>query len=56
MMLITSANIFGPVVAHMYTIEWQKRGVPHAHCLLWLQNKIGPTSIDSVISAKIPDP
>lgn len=27
---------FGNVVADMYTIEFRKRGLPHAHILLWL--------------------
>lgn len=40
----------------MYTIEWQKRGLPHAHILLWLKNKIKPVQIDQVICAGIPDP
>ncbi|OMP10721.1 DNA helicase PIF1, ATP-dependent [Corchorus olitorius] len=41
-----------------YTIEYQKRGLPHAHILLWLkdQNNVicGP-EIDKIISAEIPD-
>lgn len=43
----------------MYTIEFQKRGLPHAHMLLWLSgpNKITTTSdIDRIISAELPDP
>ncbi|GBP03678.1 hypothetical protein EVAR_2424_1 [Eumeta japonica] len=38
----------------MYTIEWQKRGLPHVHLLVWLVNKIRPNQIDSVISAELP--
>ncbi|XP_076044787.1 uncharacterized protein LOC143027390 [Oratosquilla oratoria] len=34
-------KIFGEVSAHLYSIEWQKRGLPHVHILL--------------ISAEIPD-
>jgi hypothetical protein len=48
-------NIFGEARCWMYSIEWQKRGLPHAHILLWLNNKIRPTQIDSVISAEFPD-
>ncbi|XP_025679652.1 uncharacterized protein [Arachis hypogaea] len=50
---------FGPVNAGMYTIEFQKRGLPHAHILVWLQNvgRLQTTEImDEVISAELPDP
>lgn len=43
----------------MYTVEFQKRGLPHAHILLWLEgvNKLHTTKeIDRVISAEIPHP
>lgn len=39
----------------MYTVEWQKRGLPHIHLLLWLKNKITPNQIDNVISAELPN-
>jgi hypothetical protein len=42
----------------MYTIEFQKRGLPHAHILLWLdpRDKLdSPDKIDSVICAELPD-
>jgi len=53
--LLTKGEIFGSVQCHMYSIEWQKRGLPHAHILLWLQNKLSPNEIDDFISAEIPD-
>ncbi|CAF4944016.1 unnamed protein product [Pieris macdunnoughi] len=37
-------------------VEWQKRGLPHAHILVWLIDKIRPEEIDSIISAELPDP
>ena len=40
----------------MYSIEWQKRGLPHAHILIWLLEKIRLEEIDKIISAEIPDP
>ncbi|CAE1309770.1 unnamed protein product [Acanthosepion pharaonis] len=40
----------------MHTIEWQKRGLPHAHILIWLCDKIEATEIDHLISNEIPDP
>lgn len=33
---ITVKNVFGKVIAVVYTIEFQKRGLPHAHILLIL--------------------
>ncbi|KIH66755.1 hypothetical protein ANCDUO_02915 [Ancylostoma duodenale] len=43
-----------PVI--FWEVEWQKRGLPHAHILIWLKDKIHPTHIDSIISAEIPNP
>lgn len=53
--LIVKLCVFGEVRCHMYSIEWQKRGLPHAHILIWLVHKITPDQIDNVISAEIPD-
>jgi hypothetical protein len=44
--------------AVVYTIEFQKRGLPHAHILVFLKatSKIDqPQKIDKIISAEIPD-
>ncbi|XP_014767446.1 uncharacterized protein LOC106867169 [Octopus bimaculoides] len=54
--LIKKGQIFGPTQCDMYTIEWPKRGLPHAHILLWLSTKIKSTDIDKIISAELPDP
>ena len=56
MHLLIHEKLYGPVLAHMYTIEWQKRGLPHAHILLWLQNKVSNSNVDDIIRAEIPDP
>ena len=48
--------MFGATKCHMHSVEWQKRGLPHAHILLWLDEKIRPNDIDKVISAELPDP
>ena len=53
---LTKQEVFGPVRCYMYSIEWQKRGLPHAHILLWLKVKVPPWQIDSLISAEIPNP
>ncbi|XP_057455304.1 uncharacterized protein LOC130746629 isoform X2 [Lotus japonicus] len=39
MVTLKSGEIFGSVDAGMYTIEFQKRGLPHAHILLWLSKE-----------------
>ncbi|KAF7820696.1 uncharacterized protein G2W53_026151 [Senna tora] len=51
--------LFGKCRADMYTIEFQKRGLPHTHILIWLapEDKLITTShIDSIIFAEIPNP
>lgn len=53
---IVKQQVFGKVQCWMYSVEWQKRGLPHAHILVWLVDKITPNEIDSVISAEIPNP
>ncbi|XP_062224416.1 uncharacterized protein LOC133922908 [Phragmites australis] len=43
----------------MYTIEFQKRGLPHVHILVWLtghSSDPSPAFIDTLISAELPDP
>jgi hypothetical protein len=43
----------------MYTIEFQKRGLPHAHILIFLHPASKypqPADIDNIISAEIPNP
>ncbi|XP_073532421.1 uncharacterized protein [Phyllobates terribilis] len=54
--LITKSHIYGETQCWMYSVEWQKRGLPHAHILIWLKQKIQPTEIDNIISAELPDP
>ncbi|CAE1140668.1 unnamed protein product [Acanthosepion pharaonis] len=53
--VIKKGQVLGAVCCRMHTIEWQKRGLPHAHILIWLCDKIEATEIDHLISAEIPD-
>ncbi|GFS64965.1 helitron_like_N domain-containing protein [Trichonephila clavipes] len=52
--LLTKGKIFGDMKCFMYSIEWQTRGLPHVHLLLWLMEKLHPNQIDEIISAEIP--
>jgi hypothetical protein len=55
---IKDRHIFGVAVAHIHVVEFQKRGLPHAHIIITLseQDKIrGAEVIDQLISAQIPD-
>ncbi|XP_026383265.1 uncharacterized protein LOC113278718 [Papaver somniferum] len=50
---------FGEVQGAIYTVEFQKRGLPHAHILLWLKPEDKPktaTHVDSIIQDEFPDP
>ena len=56
---LTKENILGRVIAHTYVIEFQKRGLPHAHILIILaadDKPSSPSKIDHIVSAEIPDP
>ncbi|XP_052626798.1 uncharacterized protein LOC128133416 [Lactuca sativa] len=51
-------QIFSKVQAYVYTIEFQKRGLPHSHICLFMHsdNKLPTVElIDPIISAEIPD-
>ena len=52
-------DLFGPYQGHVYTVEYQKRCLPHIHLLLF----IAPTyqydtadKVDEVVCAELPDP
>ena len=51
--LITKAKIFDEVRCHTYTIEWQKRGLPHAHILVWLRDALHVHRVDDFILSLI---
>ena len=54
---IKSGNVFGRVPAFLWVIEFQKRGLPHTHILLILDELDRPSTssdIDNIISAQLP--
>ncbi|CAN1812466.1 ATP-dependent DNA helicase PIF1 [Linum perenne] len=56
---INKQRIFGRTVAGMHTVEFQKRGLPHVHILVWLAKEAAidtTAQIDTFISAELPDP
>ena len=63
--ILSSDNPLGEVHDYVIKIEFQERGAPHAHCLLWVKNapQIDVDSdedvcsfVDKYISGRIPSP
>lgn len=56
---LTKKHVLGRVVGYIYVIEFQKRGLPHMHLLLFLDERDRlrtPADIDTVIQAYWPNP
>lgn len=56
---LVNDQVLGRTVARVWVVEFQKRGLPHAHMLLVLapESKLrSPTDVDRVVCAEIPDP
>ncbi|KAG5539463.1 hypothetical protein RHGRI_019865 [Rhododendron griersonianum] len=56
---IDKNKVFGQKVAHVYTIEFQKRGLPHMHVLFFLigRDKIRTCAqVDKLVCAEFPNP
>lgn len=56
---ITKHGILGRVIAHVHTIEFQKRGLPHMHLIIFFkaEDKLrSPADFEHMIRADIPDP
>jgi hypothetical protein len=54
---LLKAGVFGKTVAHFQVIEFQKRGLPHAHILIILEkdDKLRtPADVDNCIVAELP--
>ena len=61
--LLSKANPLGPISEYIQKIEFQVRGTPHAHCLLWVKDapRVDENSdeevcefVDRYINGKIP--
>lgn len=53
------SGVLGPYEGHVYTIEYQKRGLPHAHILLFIRSVHhfkNAAAVDEVICAELPNP
>ncbi|XP_048441363.1 uncharacterized protein LOC125477912 [Pyrus x bretschneideri] len=56
---VIKKGVLGKVLAYVYVIEFQKRGLPHVHMLLMLEenDKLNsPDDYDQVVRAEIPNP
>ena len=52
-------HIFGKVLAYMYTVEFHKLGLPHAHFIIILDERfkiLTPEAYDRFVSAQLPNP
>ena len=50
-------GVFGDMAGYLYTIEFQKRGLPHAHIIIFLKPHAKlrtPDQIDSLMSSEFP--
>jgi hypothetical protein len=55
---IMKRHIFGKVLAHIYTIEYQKCGLPHMHPIIFLDPSAHlstPSHVDHYLSSRFPD-
>ncbi|XP_074342481.1 uncharacterized protein LOC141680051 [Apium graveolens] len=55
---LTKKHVLGKVIGVAYTIEFQKRGLPHAHIIIWLEESDKCHSTDEIVHlifAEIPD-
>ncbi|UYV76743.1 hypothetical protein LAZ67_14001932, partial [Cordylochernes scorpioides] len=56
---IVSQHVLGVVIARVHVVEFQKRGLPHAHMLFMLREEDKPRdrdAIDMLVCAEIPSP
>jgi hypothetical protein len=56
--ILMEKDILGNVKTYVYVVEFQKRGLPHAHFLLIVERKYKltcPKQYDMIISAELPN-
>jgi len=56
---LNQRGVLGRDVAHTYTIEFQKCGLPHAHLLVWVVENDAPSTVEAMnrsVFAELPDP
>ena len=55
---ICKNGVMGRTVAHVYTIEFQKHGLPYIHMIIFFHSDSKlktPEEVDNLISAEFPD-
>ncbi len=57
--IVLQDEVFGKVAGYVTVMEFQKRGLPHAHCIFILDEQSknalrNPANVDQIISAEIP--
>lgn len=55
--LTGTQGLLGNCIAYVISVEYQKRGLPHLHCLLWMEeeSKPRPQNYDDFVQAEIPN-
>ncbi len=56
---VMKKKLFGKALGYVYAIEYQKRGLPHAHTIFFLHPSCRlstPERVDAIISSEFPDP
>ncbi|CAN0602662.1 unnamed protein product, partial [Ectocarpus sp. 12 AP-2014] len=56
--MLRKKNVLGEVAAYIWVVEFQKRGLPHCHMLLFMKPEWKPRTtedVDRVITAELPD-
>jgi hypothetical protein len=54
---ICKDGIFGEALAHLWVVEFQKRGLPHVHIIIFLAEEDRPRTaekVDGIVTAELP--